>query len=134
MYIFRWRKEGGGLMHAYVLAHIFRLYYWIAWWMFMTLGKDEVLKVPHIYFGISARSTQGWIQDGAKICHGGPLLKKTSSSDPKATVTNQMHSNDLKACGNKCWCSWLHVEVKFLTRFWSLFGLSHFGCLLMKFP
>ena len=51
MYIFRWRKEGGGgLVHAYVWEHIFSLYYWNSWWMFMKLGRDEVLMVPHIYF------------------------------------------------------------------------------------
>ena len=32
---------------------------------------------------------------------GGPLLQKTSSSDWKATATNQMHSNDLEACEMK---------------------------------
>ena len=47
----------------------------------------------------SARSVQGWIQGGAKIGHGGPLIQRTSSSDWKATATNRMHSNDLEACG-----------------------------------
>ena len=28
----------------------------------------------------------------------GPLLQETSSSDPKATATNWIHSNDLEAC------------------------------------
>ena len=81
----------------------------------MKLDRNEVLMVPHIYFGISARSIQGCIQGGAKIGHLVSLFQKTSSSDWKATATNQMHSNDLKACGNKCCCFWLHSEVKFLT-------------------
>ena len=68
---------------------------------------------------------QGRIQGGAKIGHGGP--QETSSSDRKATATNQMHSNDLEACGKKCCYFWFHSEVKFLTRFWRLFGLSHFA-------
>ena len=85
-------------MHAYVWEHIFTLYYLTAWWIFMKLGRDEVLMVPHIYFGIWARSTQGWIKGGAKIGHGGPLLHKTSS-DQKATATNQMNSNDLNHVG-----------------------------------
>ena len=57
----------------------------------------------------------------------GPLLQETSSSDWKATATNRMHSNDLEACGKKCCYFWFHSEVKFLTRFWRLFGLSHFA-------
>ena len=46
----------------------------------------------------SARS-----QVGVKIGRGGggPLLQKTSSSDPKDTATNRMHSNDLEACAKK---------------------------------
>ena len=44
----------------------------------------------------------------------GPLLKKTSPSDRKATATNQMHSIDLEAFGKKCRFL-LHNEVK--TRF-----------------
>ena len=43
----------------------------------------------------------------------GPLLKKTSSSDWKATATNWMHSNDLEACVMKCCCFWFHSVVKF---------------------
>ena len=62
----------------------------------MKLGRDEVLMVPYKCCCFSARSAQGWIQGGAKIGHGGPLLQETSSSDRKATATNQMHSNDLE--------------------------------------
>ena len=40
-----------------------------------------------------------------------------SSSDRKATATNQMDSNDLEACGKKCCYFWFNSEVKFLTRF-----------------
>ena len=66
----------------------------------MKLGMDEVLMVPYKCCCFSARSAQGWIQGGAKIGHGGPL-QETSSSDRKATATNQMHSNELEACGKK---------------------------------
>ena len=38
-----------------------------------------------------------------------------------------MDSNDLEACGMKCCYFWFLSEVKFLTRFWRLFGLSHFA-------
>ena len=38
-----------------------------------------------------------------------------------------MHSSDLEAFGKKYCYFWFHWEVKFLTRFGRLFGLSHFG-------
>ena len=74
----------------------------------------------------------GQIRPGADPGRGknrswGTLLQETSSLDQKATATNQMHSNDLEACGKKCCYFWFHSEVKFLTRFWRLFGLSHFA-------
>ena len=73
----------------------------------------------------------GQIRPGAdpgrgKNRSGGPLLQETSSSDRKATATNQMDSNNLEACGKKCCYFWFRSEVKFLTRFWGLFGLSYF--------
>ena len=77
--------------------------------------KGEVLMALHMHQDVLAISTQGWIQGDAKIGHGGPLLQKTSS-DRKATPTNQMHSNDLEACGMKCCCFWFPSEVKFLTH------------------
>ena len=83
----------------------------------MKLGRDEVLMVPYKCCCFSARSAQGRIQGGAKIGQGGPLLQETSSSDRKATATNQMDSNDLEACGKKCCYFLFHSEVKFLTRF-----------------
>ena len=107
--------------------HIFDFFSRTAWWILMKLGRDEVLMVPYKCCCFSARSAQGWIQGGAKIGHGGPLLQETSSSDWKATATNQMDSNDLEACGKKCCYFWFHSEVKFLTRFWRLFGHSIFA-------
>ena len=108
--------------------HIFDFFSRTAWWILMKLGMHEVLMVPYKCCCFSARSAQGRIQGGAKIGHGGPLLQETSSSsDQKATATNRMHSNDLEACGKKCCYFWFHSEVKFLTRFWRLFGLSHFA-------
>ena len=83
----------------------------------MKHGRDEVLMVPYKCCCFSARSAQGRIQGEAKISHGGPLLQETSSSDRKATATNQMHSNDLEACGNEVLLFLFHSEVKFLTRF-----------------
>ena len=58
-------------MHVYVWEHIVSLYYRTAYWMFMKLGRDEVLMVPYKCCCFFARSVQGWIQDGAKIGHKG---------------------------------------------------------------
>ena len=44
-----------------------------------------------------------------------------------------MHNNDLEACGKKRCSFWFHSEVKFLTRFWRLFGLSHFALFQCNF-
>ena len=44
-----------------------------------------------------------------------------------------MHNNDLEACGMKCWTFWFHSKVKFLTRFWRLFGLTHFALFQCNF-
>ena len=111
-------------VHVYVWEHIVSLYYRIAEWMFTKLGRDEVLMVPYKCCCFLSRSVQGRIQGGAKKGQGGgPLLQRISSSDWKATATNQMDSNDLEACGKKCCYFWFHCEVKFLTRFRHLFGL-----------
>ena len=82
---------------------------------------------PHICTDSWAKSAQGWIQGGAKIGPGGSPLQRTSFSDRKATATNRLHSSDLEAFGKKYCYFWFHLEVKFLTRFGHLLGLSHFG-------
>ena len=74
----------------------------------------------------------GQIRPGADPGRGqnrsrGSPSSRNSSSDRKATATNRMDSNDLEACGKKCCYFWFHSEVKFLTRFWRLFGLRHFA-------
>ena len=52
-----------------------------------------------------------------KIGHGGggPLLRKASSSDRKATATNLIDSIDLEACVVRCCCFWFHSVVNFFT-------------------
>ena len=89
---------------------------------------------PHICIDFWAKSAQGLIQGGAIIGHGGggggggvTLLQRTSSSDWKATATNRMQSSDLEAFGKNCCYFWFHSGVKFLTCFWHLSELSHFG-------
>ena len=99
--------------------HNFNFFSRTARWILMKLGRDEVLMVPYKCCCFSARSAQGRIQGGAKIGHKGPFLRETSSSDWKATPTNQMNSNDLEACGKKCFYFWFHSEVKFLTSFYA---------------
>ena len=90
------------------------------WYAWSTYGPLQVL----LFF----RQIHAGVDPGrGKNRSGGPLLQETSSSDWKATATNRMHSNDLEACGKKCCYFWFHSEVKFLTRFWRLFGLSHFA-------
>ena len=54
-----------------VIFHIFDFFSRTAWWILMKLGRYEVLMVPYKCCCFSARSAQGRIQGGAKICHGG---------------------------------------------------------------
>ena len=51
--------------------HIFNFSSRTAWWILMKLGIHEVLMVPYKCCCFSARSSQGRIQGGAKIGHGG---------------------------------------------------------------
>ena len=51
--------------------HIFNFFSRTAWWILMKLGRDEVLMVPYKCCCFSDRSTQGRIQGGAKMGHGG---------------------------------------------------------------
>ena len=90
------------------------------WYGWSTQGPLKVL----LFFG---QIRPGVDPGRAKLGHGDPLLQRTSSSDRMATATNQMHSSELEAFGKKCCYFWFHSEVKFLTRFWRLFGLCHFG-------
>ena len=74
--------------------------------------------VPYKCCCFSTRSAKGRIHGRAKIGHGGVSLpQETSSSDQKATVTNQIQCNDLEACGKKCYYVWFYSEDNFLTRF-----------------
>ena len=57
-------------MHVYVWEHIVSLSYITAWWIFMKIGRDEVLMVPYKCCCFSARPVQGRIQGRAKIGQG----------------------------------------------------------------
>ena len=66
------KRWGCTLVHVYVWEHIVSLNYRIAWWILNKLGRDKVLMTPQICIDFWAKSTQGWIQVGAKIGHLGP--------------------------------------------------------------
>ena len=100
-----------------VKFNIFNFFSRIAQWILMKFGRDEVLLLLYKCCCFSVRSAKGRIQGGAKIGHGGPFLQETSFSDRKATATNRMYSNDLEACGKKCFYFSIHSAVKCLMRF-----------------
>ena len=81
----------------------------------MKLGRDEVL--------ISRSRAE------PKQVTGGPLFQRTSSYRKATGTNNNMHSNDLEACG----VVWFHSEVKFMMCLWRLFGLKSFWPILIKF-
>ena len=60
------KKEGGAIVHVYVLEHIVSLNYRIAPWIFTKLGRDKVLMTPHICIDSWAKPAKGWIQGGEK--------------------------------------------------------------------
>ena len=114
MYLFRWRKGGGALMHVYVLEHIISLSYRTTWWMFTKLDRDEVLIITHLFIGFLANSTQGRIQGG-----GGGNLPKIGQwgvpspkdfffrSECNSNKPNASPYPELKYCD--CCCSdWFH--------------------------
>ena len=68
---------------------------------------------------------------GKNKVNEGPCFEKTSS-DWKATATNQMHSSDLEASGKKCCYFWFHSDVKFLTSFDSLLYFVIFSLFFMQ--
>ena len=53
-------------MHVYVWERIVSLYYSTAQWMFMKLGRDEVLMARHMHKDVLAISVQGRIEVEAK--------------------------------------------------------------------
>ena len=63
---------------------------------------------------------KGGSRAGRQKVTGEGLLQESASSDWKATAEKQMYSNDLEACGMKCWYFLFHSEVNFVMR--SLFS------------
>ena len=106
--LLRWKGGGGALVHVYVREHRVSLNYRITWWIFTKFGRDKVLMTPAHLYWILDQSAQGWIQGRAIIGLWGPSSKGHLQSW-KATATNRMHSNDLKAFEKKC--GFWHVLV-----------------------
>ena len=82
--------------------------------MFRKLGRDEVLMAWHMHKDVLVLSAQGGSRARPNRLPGGgggcsPSSK--SSSDPKATAINRIHSNDLEACVMKGCCFWFHSVV-----------------------
>ena len=100
------------------------------------LGRDEVL-MAHTCVKVFRPDPPRGGSRGAKIGQrGSPSSKETSSSDRKATATNQMDSNDLEACGKKCCYFWFHFKVQILTRsdvFLDLVILAYFNVISIRF-
>ena len=88
------------------------------WWNFVWMKYSRSLTSAVV---LPPDPPRGGSRAGQNSSWGSP------SSERKATASNRMHSSDLEAFGKKCCYFWFHSEVKFLTRFWRLFGLSHFG-------
>ena len=116
-------------MSMYTLEHIISLSYRTTWWMFTKLDRDEVLIVTHLCIGFSANSTQGAVPGQGNL----PKIGQWGFPSPKDfffrlegySKKNRIHGTDLKAYGKKRYFFWFHSKVKFLTRLWRLFWLSH---------
>ena len=66
------------------------------WWNMVRMKYSWFLTSVVVF---QSDPPRGRSRVGPKMVTGGPLLQETSSSDWKATATNQMDSNDLEACG-----------------------------------
>ena len=132
-HLFKWREGGAALMHVYVWEYIVSLNYRTAWWMFTTFCKDEVLMVPHLCLGYSANSAQGWIQGGAKIGQWGVPSPKDFSFRLESYSNKPNAWQWSKGIWKEALLFWFHSEVKYLTRFWRIFGLSYFGVFQCNF-
>ena len=103
-------------MHNYVCEHIPSLYYWTAWWMFMKLGKDEVLMPPHLFWHFG-QIHQGVDLGRAKNRSWGSPSSKNLFFRPEAKciamIQKHMETSVVVFCS--IWKS--HFDA-FLTSFW----------------
>ena len=91
------------------------------WWNLVGMKYSWYLQVL-VFFG---QIHTGVIPGRDQNRSGGPFLQRTSSSDCKATVTNQMYSNDQEACRKEVLLFFIHSEVKFC--FWTESFLAYFN-------
>ena len=90
--------------------------------MFTKLGRHEVLMVPYKCCCFRPDPSKGGSRAVPKWVTGGPLLQRTSASGWKAIATNQIHSNDLEACGMLYCYFWFHSKVKGVGMIRAIFG------------
>ena len=113
VYLFRLRK--GGCTNACISMGIHSLYYRTVWCL-----RNLKCSWPRIWIeGVSAISAEGRILCGAKIGHGRRGWSPSSQKfffrpEGYSNKTNQMHSNDLEACGKEV----LLVLVPFHSKIW----------------
>ena len=135
MYLFRWRKGGGGaLMHVHVWEHIVSLSSRTASWIFMKLDRDEVLMVPYKCCCFSARSVKGRIQGGAKIGHWGSPSSTNFFFRPEG-YSNKPNANQWS---RSIWDEVLFFfgsipKSNFWRVLWRLFGLTYFALFQCNF-
>ena len=89
------------------------------WWNLVWMKYSRSLTSVVVF---RPEPSRGGSRAGQKQVIWGPLLQETSSSDQKATATNQMHSNDLEACAKKC-CLMLFL-VPFQSQIFDAFLIS----------
>ena len=118
LWIFFLCKKAGGGWFSYIFCFFSRT----TWQIFMKLGRYEVLMVPYKCCCFSSRSVNRWRHHRQKYVPEGTLPWQTFSSEPKHVSTNLKHLFDLERCLKKCCYFWFHSGIKFLTRFWRLFG------------
>ena len=93
------------------------------WYGWSTQGPLQVL----LFFGqIRPGADPG---RGKNRSRGVPFIRKLLLQTGRLQQQTECHSSDLETCGKKCCYFWFHSEVKFLTRFWRLFGLCQI-CLI----
>ena len=81
----------------------------IAGQILMKIGKKEVFMVPNKCYSFSSRFAQGRFRAGNLGCRGAISLTYFFFRS-KASATNRMHINNLKACWKKHCYFWFHFK------------------------
>ena len=114
MYLFRWRKGGGALMHVYLLEHIISLSYRTTWWMFTKLDRDEV-PVYRLFGKLHPGADPGGGGGGGNLPKIGQLGVPSPKdfffrSECNSNKPNASPYPELKYCDCCCCCcsDWFH--------------------------